>query len=144
MGLVHDDARHVAAFADTKHHRLCRHRPFRHPAHAFDPHQPVRLDPAHEKAQLVHMGEQHDRGGFGIAFEGGDHIAHPVHPADDPLGGQARADQGGHTLFMARQAGCQHQVDQIGTQARLHFCPRSARTRAMKSSARSGSTAFQV
>ena len=50
---------HVAALADAEEHRLRRQRLLRHAAEPLDADQPVRLDLAHDEAELVHVREEH-------------------------------------------------------------------------------------
>ena len=50
----------------------------RHAAEALDAHEPVRLDLAHDEAELVHMGEEHDAWRVAVALDRGDEVAEPV------------------------------------------------------------------
>ena len=70
--VMRDQPGHVLAFADAEQHLGRGQRPLRHPAQPLDPHQPAGLDLAHDQAELVHVGEQHDAGCVRVALDNAD------------------------------------------------------------------------
>ena len=76
------------------------HSAFAHPSHAFDPDQAIRFDLAHEKAQLVHMGEDHNRGLGWIALDRGDQVAQTVRAVGQAQIIQLAAQPSGNAFFM--------------------------------------------
>ena len=120
MALVGDHARQIAAFADAEQHRLGRQRPFRHAAEPFDTDKTVVLYPADHETELIHVGEQHDRGRVGIALERGDQVAEAVAARDDPKLIETASNVASDAVFMAAEPGNHHQGRQGFAQAVLH------------------------
>ena len=71
---------------------------------AFHAQQAVRLDLAHHQAQLVHVGEQHDRGRALVARQAGDQVAHAVAARGDAKLRQLLGKQPADRSLMAAEA----------------------------------------
>ena len=107
--------------------------------------RPDRLDLAHDEAHLVHVGEDHDRRQPGSPASVHDEVAQTVGAMREAHAVEVRRDGAGDALLVPGEARDAHQLrEEVPDHAPGLPGPRVARTRSMKSRARSGSTGAQV